>query len=75
MVLGIFVLVGDQDPTAFFVIEQLDGSAVLGEQRLALRSTCLEELDHAGQTVSDVLTGNATGVERTHGQLRAGFTD
>ena len=35
----------------------------------------LEQLDDAGQTVGDVLTGDTTGVERPHGQLRAGLAD
>ena len=35
----------------------------------------LEELDDAGQTVRDVLTGDAAGVERPHGELRAGLAD
>ena len=44
--------------------------------RLALGLPRLEELDHAGQTLRDVVRGrHTTGVEGTHRQLRAGLTD
>ena len=35
----------------------------------------LEQLDDTRETVGDVLTRDTTGVEGTHGQLRAGLTD
>ena len=41
----------------------------------ALGAAGLEQLDHAGQTAGDVLTGHATGVEGPHRQLRAGLAD
>ena len=47
----------------------------VGHERRALRRAGLEQLDDTRQTVRDVLTGDTTGVERTHGQLRAGLTD
>src|SRR5436305_499393 len=47
----------------------------LGDRGDALRDARLEQLADPGQAVRDVLTGNTTGVERPHGQLRAGLTD
>ena len=41
----------------------------------ALRRAGFEELDDARQTVRDVLTGDAAGVECTHGELRARLAD
>ena len=50
-------------------------SGHVGHQRRALRGTGLEQLDHAGQTVRDVLTRDTTGVERTHRELGTRLTD
>ena len=61
--------------TALFVVHDTHRTAELGQDRLALRGAGLEQLDHAGQTVRDVLTGNAAGVERTHRQLGPRLTD
>ena len=47
----------------------------LGDRRTTLGLTCLEELHDARKTVRDVVSGHTTGVEGTHGQLRAGLTD
>src|SRR5690349_13879358 len=47
----------------------------LGDRRDALGHPRLEQLTDTGQTVGDVLTRDTTGVEGTHGQLRAGLTD
>src|SRR5439155_18808213 len=41
----------------------------------ALRIACLEDLDDAGKAVRDVRAGDAAGVERAHGQLRARLAD
>ena len=53
----------------------LDGARQLGDLRLALGLAGLEQLDHARQTVRDVLAGDAAGVERAHRELRAGLAD
>src|SRR5439155_25932670 len=50
-------------------------AADLGQRRGRLRLARLEQLDDTGQTVRDVRAGDAAGVERPHGQLRAGLTD
>ncbi len=57
-------------------VSSIDTDAVLlGDFRQALRTARLEQLDHARQAVRDVRAGDAAGVERTHGQLRAGLAD
>ena len=40
-----------------------------------LRPASLKQLFHSGKTLGDIVTGNAAGVEGTHGQLRTGLTD
>src|SRR5262249_16602592 len=52
-----------------------DPSGGLRDRRLALRYPRLEDLLDPGQTLGDVLTRDATGVEGTHGQLGARLTD
>src|SRR5262249_42537690 len=47
----------------------------LADRRDTLRYPGLEQLGDSRQTVGDVLTGDTTGVERPHGQLRTGFAD
>ena len=70
-------VVGDdgEDPLALLVLADADDTRALGEDRRALGRAGLEQLDDTRETVGDVLTGDATGVERTHGELRAGLTD
>ena len=46
-----------------------------GQAGRAARRAGLEQLDDAGQTAGDVLTGHTTGVEGPHRQLRAGLAD
>ena len=46
-----------------------------GQHRGALGRAGLEQLDHAGQAVGDVLADDAAGVEGPHGQLGAGLAD
>ena len=64
-------------PTHVLLVVVLDGdgSGQLGDLRLTLGLAGLEELDHTRQTVRDVLTGDSTGVERPHGELRARLAD
>ena len=57
-----------------------DDSGVGDKDRLTLRRTSFEELNHSGEAGSNVarltLTGgNTTGVEGTHRELRSGLTD
>src|SRR6185437_1496756 len=52
-----------------------DRAVLLGDLREPLGAASLEELDDARQAVRDVRAGDAAGVERAHGQLRAGLTD
>src|SRR4051812_42567527 len=53
----------------------VDDAGVLGDLREALRLARLEELHDARQAVRDVRAGDAAGVERPHGQLRARLAD
>ena len=71
MALGI----GDREHAGLLGV--LDGQLArdLGEDRLALGLAGLEELGDTRETVGDVLTRDATGVERTHGELRARLAD
>ena len=64
-----------EDPLALLVLADADDARALGHDRRALRRAGLEQLDDARQTVRDVLTGDTTGVERPHGELRAGLAD
>ena len=70
-------VVGDdrEDALALLVLTDADDAGALGDDRRALGRTGLEELDDAGQTVRDVLTGDTAGVEGPHGELRAGLAD
>ena len=63
------------DALALLALSEAHHTRRLGENRRALRRTGFEQLDDARQTVRDVLAGNTAGVERPHGQLRAGLTD
>ena len=60
---------------ALLVLADAHDTRHVREQRRALRGTGFEQLDDTGQTVRDVLTGDTTGVERTHRELRARLTD
>src|SRR5690606_26304126 len=70
-------VVGGHDDLARLVrVLDLDTTSSLRDRSHALRGTGLEELDHTGKTLRDVVRGgHTTGVEGTHGQLRAGLTD
>ena len=69
-------VVGDDDQLAGLLgVLDPDPAGRLADRGDALGGTCLEQLDHAGQAVRDVLTRDAAGVERTHGQLGAGLAD
>ncbi len=74
-ILGFAFLGIDHDPAALFVVDDLGGATDLGHDGLALGGTSLEQLDDPGEAMGDVLTGDAAGVEGTHGQLGAGLTD
>src|SRR5213078_120505 len=52
-----------------------DPASHLRDGRLALGYPGLEDLLHTRQTLGDVLTRDATGMEGTHGQLGTGLTD
>ena len=65
---------GDRDTLAL-VVADAHHTGGTGEASRTTRGTALEELDHAGQTAGDVLTGHTTGVEGTHRQLGAGLAD
>ena len=63
------------DRLALVVLAEPDHSGDVGHERRALRRAGLEQLDHAGQTVRDVLTRDTTGVEGTHRELGTRLTD
>ena len=70
------VVGGDQDLAGLVGLLDLDPAGGLGDRRATLGRARLEELDHAGQTLRDVVgRGHTTGVERPHRQLGAGLTD
>src|SRR5206468_1700515 len=70
------VVADDGDRAALgLVVGDADDAGRAGQDRLALGRAGLEELDDARQTVGDVLTGDTTGVERPHGELRARLAD
>ena len=76
-VLLLGAVVGDdgEDALALLVLADADDARALGHDRRALGRAGLEQLDDAGQTVRDVLTGDTAGVEGPHGELRAGLAD
>ncbi len=75
MRLLVSVLVDDRELAALVGVFDLELTSDLGKDRLAFRLARLEELGDTRQAVRDVLAGDATGMERTHGQLRSRFTD
>ena len=68
-------VVGDDHGAGLVGVLHRHDAAVLGDLRQALRLARLEQLDDARQAVRDVRAGDAAGVERPHGQLRAGLPD
>ena len=65
----------DGDAPAALLVVDADHARVVGEDGRALGRAGLEQLDHPGQAVGDVLTHDTTGVEGPHGQLRPGLAD
>jgi hypothetical protein len=57
------------------VVLDADHAGQLGDLRHPLRVAGLEQLDHAGEAVRDVLTGDPAGVEGSHGELGARLAD
>ena len=55
--------------------DDLDDAVDVADLGLALGDPGLEQLLDARQALRDVLAGDAAGVERPHGQLRAGLAD
>src|SRR3954452_24893859 len=70
-----FVGDGDAPTLLLLVVLDRDDAGELGDLRLALRPPGLEELDHARETVRDVLSRDSTGVERPHRELGARLAD
>ena len=62
-------------PAAFFLNLHGDGAVDIRQNRGALGYSSLKQLFNPGQTAGDVQTGNTAGVEGTHGELSARFTD
>ena len=67
--------VRDRQLAGLVAVLDVELAGDLGELRLALRLAGLEQLGDTREAVGDVLTRDATGVERTHRQLRAGLAD
>ena len=67
----------DADAAGLAIAGDLNDAVDLGDDRLVLGHAGLEQLRDARQTGRDLTTGHVdtTGVEGTHGQLRAGLTD
>src|SRR5215213_6153512 len=68
-------LVGDHDRAGTVRVLDRDRARDRGDLRQALGLARLEQLDDARQAVRDVRAGDAAGVERPHGQLRARLAD
>src|SRR4051794_8152849 len=68
-------VVGDDDGARLVGVLDRDRARDRGDLRQALRLARLEQLHDARQAVRDVRAGDAAGVERPHGQLRAGLAD
>src|SRR3954453_13295503 len=68
-------VVGDDDGARLVGVLDRDRARDGGDLRQALRLARLEQLDDARQAGRDVRAGDAAGVERPHGQLRAGLAD
>ena len=67
---------GDLDAApAALGLDDLDHAVDVADLGLALGHARLEQLLDARQTGGDVQAGDAAGVERPHGQLRAGLAD
>ena len=67
---------GDLDPArAVAGLDDLDDAVDVADLGLALGHAGLEQLLDARQAGGDVQAGDAAGVERPHGQLRAGLAD
>ena len=67
---------GDLDAArAALGLDDLDDAVDVADLGLALGHARLEQLLDARQAGGDVQPGDAAGVERAHGQLRAGLTD
>ena len=60
---------------AVLALDDLDDAVDVADLGLALGHAGLEQLLDARQTGGDVQAGDAAGVERAHGQLRAGLAD
>ena len=69
------VVTDDGDAAGVVLLDDADHARRAGQDRGALGRAGLEQLDDAGQAVGDVLTGDTTGVEGTHGQLRPRLAD
>ena len=65
----------DLDLAAGLAVDDLDDAVDVADLGLALGDPGLEQLLDARQALRDVLAGDAAGVERPHGQLRAGLAD
>jgi hypothetical protein len=69
------LFVGDDEVAGLVGVLDPERAGDLGKDRLALGLACLEELRDTRQTVGDVLARDTTGVEGTHGELRARLAD
>ena len=66
---------GDFDNRARIAADHFDDAIDAADLGLTLRLAGLEELFDAWQTGGDVEPGDAAGVERSHGELRARLAD
>ena len=69
------VIRDDHELAGLLGVLDLDPAGSLTDRGVALGRTRLEQLDHARETVRDVLAGDAAGVEGPHRQLGAGLAD
>ena len=71
----VLLAVGDFDNGARIATDHFDDAIDAADLGLTLRLAGLEELFNARQTGGDVETGDAAGVERSHGELCARLAD
>ena len=68
-------MVGYDNFALLLRIINIGRSRKLCDNRKSLRLSCLKQLFDTRKTLCDIVTGNASGMERTHGQLGTRLSD
>ena len=72
---GSCLVIGDNNLPLLLGVLDGRNSLDLGDNRKSLWLTSLEKLLDTGKTLGDISTGNTSGMEGSHGQLRSGLSD